>query len=101
MGGGIFGPHLAHTHSRPNCNPCAPAENLVAACQGKPARLLGVARTSTDARVLLEALEVGMDGVVLRTDNSMEVANNSMPPCHWSIDNTTLRDDEGQGARHR
>lgn len=44
-----------------------PAENLVAAFQGGAATLLAVARDAAGGRVMLEALEVGTDGVVLQT----------------------------------
>eukprot|EP00891_Asterochloris_glomerata_P005587 jgi/Astpho2/5587/fgenesh1_pg.00079_%23_44_t len=47
-----------------------PAENLVAAFQDKPAQLMGVAATATDGQVMLEALEVGTAGVVLRTEDA-------------------------------
>lgn len=49
----------------------------MAAFQGRPATLLGVAKTATDARILLEALEIGTDGVVLRTNNPAEVSLSS------------------------
>lgn len=49
------------------------AENLVAAFQGKRGKLFGIAHTAKDAQVLLEALEVGTDGVVLSTDDPAEV----------------------------
>jgi hypothetical protein len=50
-----------------------PAENLVAAFQSGPGALLGVAPTAADARVMLEALEAGTAGVVLRTEDPLEV----------------------------
>lgn len=50
-----------------------PAENLVAAFQGKPAALLGIATSASDARVMLEALEAGTAGVVLKTDDPLQV----------------------------
>lgn len=52
---------------------CMHTENLVATFQGQPATLFGVARSADDAKVLLKALEVGTDGVVLRTDSPAEV----------------------------
>jgi hypothetical protein len=47
----------------------------VATFQSSPtgARLLGTAATAAAARVLLEALEVGTAGVLLRTDDPLEV----------------------------
>lgn len=54
-----------------------PAENLVAAAQagGGSSRLqlLMVASTAADARTLLGALEKGVDGVVLATDDVAQV----------------------------
>jgi hypothetical protein len=50
-----------------------PAENLVAAFQPGPGQLLGVAHTAADARVMLEALEAGTAGVLLRTEDPLEV----------------------------
>ena len=38
--------------------------------QDKPAQLMGVAATATDGQVMLEALEVGTAGVVLRTEDA-------------------------------
>ena len=45
----------------------------MAAFQGQPATLFGVAKSARDTRILLEALEVGTDGVVLRTNDAQEV----------------------------
>jgi 3-dehydroquinate synthase class II len=50
-----------------------PAENLVAAFQSSAGQLLGVAASAADARVMLEALEVGTAGVLLRTEDPLEV----------------------------
>lgn len=50
-----------------------PAENLVAAFQDKPGSLLGVATSAADARVMLEALEAGTAGAVLRTNDPLQV----------------------------
>jgi 3-dehydroquinate synthase class II len=49
------------------------AENLVAAFQGKAAAIFGVCSTAQDAQILLEALEIGADGVVLRSNDFAEV----------------------------
>lgn len=50
-----------------------PAENLVAAYGAtQDSRLLAVAATSKDAEAMLEALETGTDGVVLRTEDPAE-----------------------------
>lgn len=50
-----------------------PAENLVAAFQSKPGTLLAIADTAASSRVMLEALEIGTDGVVLCTETPLEV----------------------------
>lgn len=60
-----------HAHSQ-----VIPAENLVAAFQPGPGRLMGVASSAADARVMLEALEAGTAGVLLRTDDPLQV-------CFW------------------
>ena len=41
--------------------------------QGAPATLLATAASLADARVKLEALEAGTAGVLLRTDDPLEV----------------------------
>lgn len=56
-----------------------PAENLVATCQGRGGSALLYAATAEDARTLLTALEVGVDGVVLRTDSVAEVRRAASP----------------------
>jgi 3-dehydroquinate synthase class II len=50
-----------------------PAENLVAAFAGAPATLLAAAPDAAAARVMLEALEIGVDGVALHTHDPAEV----------------------------
>eukprot|EP00854_Cymbomonas_tetramitiformis_P022617 gene22617-27298_t len=50
-----------------------PAENLVAAFQGSAAVLLAVAQSYDAACAMLGALEVGTDGVVLVTEDPLEV----------------------------
>jgi 3-dehydroquinate synthase class II len=50
-----------------------PAENLVAAYQPLPARLIAVARSAAAAETMLGALEIGADGVVLETSDPGEV----------------------------
>lgn len=58
------------------CSYCQviPAENLVAAFQSSPGQLLGVSGSAADARVMMEALEAGTAGVVLRTEDPLEVS---------------------------
>ncbi|KAJ4796493.1 3-dehydroquinate synthase [Rhynchospora pubera] len=50
-----------------------PAENIVAAFQGFRGAVLAVSTSSTDAQVFLEALEQGLDGVVLKVDKLDEI----------------------------
>lgn len=50
-----------------------PAENLVAAFGATSnSTLMAVAKTAADATAMFEALEIGVDGVVLRTDDPAE-----------------------------
>lgn len=55
------------------CVQVIPAENLVAAFQPGPGQLMGVAGSAADARVMLEALEAGTAGVLLRTEDPLQV----------------------------
>jgi len=50
-----------------------PLENLVADFQGTPTRVFAEAATAREAATLLGTLEVGTDGVVLRTEEPAEV----------------------------
>lgn len=50
-----------------------PAENLVAAYQSLPTTLFAVSKSAADSEVMLEALEIGTDGVVLETANPEEI----------------------------
>ena len=54
-----------------------PAENLVAACLAQPnlTPVLVYAATADDGRTLLGALEMGVHGVVLRTNQMAEVCS--------------------------
>jgi 3-dehydroquinate synthase class II len=45
----------------------------VAAFQPGPGQLMGVAGSAADARVMLEALEAGTAGVLLRTEDPLQV----------------------------
>ncbi len=51
-----------------------PAENLVAALQAGPAQLYACAGSAAEAQLMLEALEVGVQGVVLQVDDPAEVS---------------------------
>lgn len=48
--------------------------------QDKPASLLGLATSAEDARVMLEALEAGTSGVVLKTEDPLQVCPHGR--CH-------------------
>ncbi len=78
-------PHAAPGNSLPRAHPLPPqvipAENLVAAFQDSGAALLGAAASASSARVMLEALEVGTAGVLLRTDDAAEVRLGSWAWC--------------------
>ncbi|XP_047089586.1 3-dehydroquinate synthase homolog isoform X1 [Lolium rigidum] len=50
-----------------------PAENIVAAFQGCTGTVLAVSKNSTEAQVFLEALEQGLDGVVLKVEDMDDI----------------------------
>lgn len=61
-----------------------PAENLVASFQGSAAKLLAVATGAEDARLMLEALEGGTAGVILRTDDPAQARLSlALVRCRW------------------
>ena len=49
--------------------------------QDKPAQLMGVAATAADGQVLLEALEAGTAGVVLRTEDAGKLVRCRLAHC--------------------
>jgi 3-dehydroquinate synthase II len=51
-----------------------PLENLIAKAHGGKSRLIAEVTTAEDAKVVLEVLELGTDGVLLKTSNSNELA---------------------------
>jgi len=51
-----------------------PLENLIAKAHGGKSKLIAEVTTAEDAKVVLEALELGTDGVLLRTSNPDELA---------------------------
>jgi 3-dehydroquinate synthase II len=51
-----------------------PLENLIAKAHGGKSKLIAEVATAQDAKVVLEALELGTDGVLLRTSNPNELA---------------------------
>ena len=62
----------------------------MASFQGKVATLFGVANSSQDARTLLEALEIGTDGVVLRSNDPTEVSGNVTQPYNMHLAKNTI-----------
>ena len=64
-----------------------PAENLVAACQGRAFQLMMYADSAAAVETLLGALETGVDGTVLRTDDVAEVGYS----CHLMLRCITAR----------
>ncbi|XP_020276250.1 uncharacterized protein LOC109850613 isoform X2 [Asparagus officinalis] len=50
-----------------------PAENIVAAFQGSKKTVLAVSTSSSEAQVFIEALEKGLDGVVLKVEEIEEI----------------------------
>ena len=51
-----------------------PLENLIAKAHGGKSKLIAEVTTAEDAKVVLEALELGTDGVLLKTSSSNELA---------------------------
>ena len=51
-----------------------PLENLIAKAHGGKSKLIAEVATAEDAKVVLKALELGTDGVLLKTSNSNELA---------------------------
>ena len=51
-----------------------PLENLIAKAHGGKSKLIAEVTTAEDAKVVLEALELGTDGVLLKTSNPDELA---------------------------
>jgi 3-dehydroquinate synthase II len=51
-----------------------PLENLIAKARGGKSKLIAEVTTAEDAKVVLEALELGTDGVLLKTSNPDELA---------------------------
>ena len=64
--------------------------------QDKPGSLLGVASSAADARVMLEALEAGTAGAVLRTNDPLQVHTCKsvqcacLLPAHWQAADSSL-----------
>lgn len=50
-----------------------PAENLIAGLHGSPTRLMAWSDSARDAQLKFEALELGVHGVVLETEDPAEV----------------------------
>lgn len=63
--------------------------------QEKPASLLGMATSAEDARVMLEALEAGTSGVVLKTEDPLQVPSHvpwrAYTPCQTLILSACMR----------
>jgi 3-dehydroquinate synthase II len=51
-----------------------PLENLIAKAHGGKSKLIAEVTTAEDAKIVLEALELGTDGVLLKTANPNELA---------------------------
>ena len=54
--------------------------------QDKPGSLLGVATSAADARVMLEALEAGTAGAVLRTSDPLQVCTLTFSLCSMFLE---------------
>ncbi len=51
-----------------------PLENLIAVFQGSGTRLLAEVRTAAEAKLFFETMEVGVDGILLRSSSPRDVA---------------------------
>ncbi|CAI5481909.1 unnamed protein product [Closterium sp. Yama58-4] len=78
-----------------------PAENAVAAFAPTRTSIMGVASTAQDAQVLLESLEAGLDGVVLRTSDPSQVFALKASLAHSISGGASSGDsDSGGDSRH-
>ncbi len=81
-----------------------PLENLIAKGRGKSTLLAEVA-TAEDAKIVLEALELGTDGVVLKTsdlaelEKTIKVVKNSLPKMSLTVAKILSVKTIGSGAR--
>jgi 3-dehydroquinate synthase II len=81
-----------------------PLENLIAKGRGK-SKLIAEVTTAEDAKIVLEALELGTDGVLLQTANSNELektiklVKNQMPKMALTTAKILLVKPIGSGAR--
>jgi 3-dehydroquinate synthase II len=82
-----------------------PLENLIAKAHGGKSKLIAEVATAQDAKVVLEALELGTDGVLLKTSNPNELAKTvklvkgQMPKVALTIAKVLSIQPIGTGAR--
>ena len=82
-----------------------PLENLIAKAHGGKSKLIAEVSTTQDAKVVLEALELGTDGVLLKTSNPNELAKTAklvkgqMPKVALTVAKVLSIQPIGTGAR--
>ncbi len=82
-----------------------PLENLIAKAHGGKSKLIAEVTTAEDAKLVLEALELGTDGVLLKTSNpdelakTVKVVKGQMPKVALSIAKVLSLKPIGTGAR--
>lgn len=82
-----------------------PLENLIAKARGGKSKLIAEVTTAEDAKVVLEALELGTDGVLLKTSNpdelakTIKVVKGQMPKVALTIGKILSIKPIGTGAR--
>jgi 3-dehydroquinate synthase II len=82
-----------------------PLENLIAKAHGGKSKLIAEVNTAEDAKIVLEALELGTDGVLLKTSSPMELektiklVKNQLPEISLSTATILSIKPIGTGAR--
>jgi 3-dehydroquinate synthase class II len=73
------------------CHFQSSSNEMVELVQGSEGKMLPVARSAEDAKVMLEALEAGTDGVVLATDDPSQVVRQTLSHPNPSVDDPLIR----------
>jgi len=82
-----------------------PLENLIAKARGGKSKLIAEVATAQDAKVVLEALELGTDGVLLKTSNpneldkTVKIVKGQMPTVQLTTAKVLSIQPIGTGAR--
>ena len=80
-----------------------PAENLVALAQNKAARIVAECSSAAEGRKLFEALEVGVECVLLKTADAAEVKPDFVVPCihTWNRSSGPCAQGQRAGGLHK